>query len=138
MKAKSTLPARNAQASPAWRTDDAICQGSVLPMMPVCAKLGLNRPVIRWMSVKPALAGAPRLALQLSPKARIQGTVYRCLQGIGFGQFEEGSAAAFRWFVAEPYPPSLGKVTARQCGKCGHISFDLLHRRVTGHLWSTL
>jgi hypothetical protein len=27
------------------------CRGPVLQLMPVCAKLGLNKPVIRWMSV---------------------------------------------------------------------------------------
>jgi hypothetical protein len=53
MKAELTLPARNAQASPLWRIADAICQGSVLQLVPVCTILCLNRPVIRWMSDYP-------------------------------------------------------------------------------------
>lgn len=50
MKVKSTFPARNTQTSRLWRITDAIFQGPVLQLMPVCAKLGLNRPVIGWMS----------------------------------------------------------------------------------------
>ena len=50
MKAKSTFPVRNAQRSALWRIADAICQGPVLQKMPVYSILGLNRPVIRWMS----------------------------------------------------------------------------------------
>jgi hypothetical protein len=49
-KAKSTFPARNTQASRLWRAADAICPSPVLQLMSICAKLGPNRLVIRWMS----------------------------------------------------------------------------------------
>lgn len=52
MKVKSTFPARSAQAALLWPIVDAICRGSVLLMMPVCAKLVFNKPVIWWMSAK--------------------------------------------------------------------------------------
>jgi hypothetical protein len=52
MKAKPKFPARNAQTSRLWRIADAIYQGPALQLMPVCAKLDLNRPVIRWMPAK--------------------------------------------------------------------------------------
>ena len=34
------------------RMPTPFCQGPVLQLMPVCPKLGLNRPVIWWMSVE--------------------------------------------------------------------------------------
>ena len=49
MRAKLTFPARKAQASRLWRIADAICQSSVLRMLPVSANITPNRPVIRWM-----------------------------------------------------------------------------------------
>ena len=52
MKVKSTFPASNAQASRLWRIADAICQGPALQLLPVCANLSPNRPVIRWISVE--------------------------------------------------------------------------------------
>jgi hypothetical protein len=48
--AKLTFPARKAQASRLWRIADAIYQGAVLRILPFCAKLHPNQPVIRWMS----------------------------------------------------------------------------------------
>lgn len=39
MKAKLTFPVSNVQTSPAWRAGDAICQGLVLPKLPIRAKL---------------------------------------------------------------------------------------------------
>ena len=56
MKAKMPFPASNGQTSRFWRTGDAICQGSVLPKLPICARTNPNRLVIRWMSVQ----GQPR------------------------------------------------------------------------------
>jgi hypothetical protein len=52
MKANSTFPAHDAQTSPLGQIVDAICEGRVLQQMPACAKLGLNRLVIRWISAK--------------------------------------------------------------------------------------
>ena len=52
MKAKLTFPVSNGQTSRCWRSGDAICQGSVLPKLPIRANLILNRLVIRWMSVE--------------------------------------------------------------------------------------
>jgi hypothetical protein len=50
MKAKSAASASNGLTSRLWRIADAICQGSVLPKLPIRAKLYLNKSVIRWMS----------------------------------------------------------------------------------------
>lgn len=112
----------------------------VAPPIPFPHQAGSRGEVrdVFGFSTRPTLAKTLSFPLELSPKAGFQGTEHRGLKGIGFGQFEEGSAAAFRRLVAESCPSSLGKVTARQCRNCGHISFNLLHRRVTGHLQSTL
>ena len=50
--AKSKCLGSNGQTLRLWRTGDAICQGSVLPKLPIPANLDLNQPVIRWMSVQ--------------------------------------------------------------------------------------
>jgi hypothetical protein len=43
--------ARNAPVSRALMRSSTNGQGSALPMTPFCANLGLNKPVIRWISV---------------------------------------------------------------------------------------
>ena len=63
MKPKLTFPARKAQASRLWRIADAICQSSVLRMLPVSANITPNRPVIRWMSAKDYFLDYQELAL---------------------------------------------------------------------------
>jgi hypothetical protein len=55
MKAKTIFSTSNGQTSRLWRSGHAICQGSVLPKLPIRAKLNLNRPVIWWMSAKTSL-----------------------------------------------------------------------------------
>jgi hypothetical protein len=57
MKAKLTFPVSKAQTLRLWQSGDAICQGSVLPELPLCAKLNLSRPVIWWMSGKAKSVG---------------------------------------------------------------------------------
>ena len=51
MKVKSTFPPGNTLAPRLWRTDDATCPSSILPMLPVCADTRRNTPFIRWISV---------------------------------------------------------------------------------------
>jgi hypothetical protein len=53
------------------------------------------------------------LPLELSTKTGFQSPECFHLNGIGFGEFEERSATAFRRLVAKPPSPSLGKFLAR-------------------------
>ena len=50
MEVKSMFPASNGQTSRLWRITNAICQRRELHQTQILASLGLNRPVIRWMS----------------------------------------------------------------------------------------
>ena len=50
--AKSKYSGSNGQVLRLWRIGDATCQGSVLPRLPIHAKLRLIRPVIRWLLVE--------------------------------------------------------------------------------------
>src|SRR5439155_18726230 len=53
------------------------------------------------------------LRFELSMKTGFQCPEFCHLDRIGFGQFEERSATAFRGLVAKPLSPSLGKLLAR-------------------------
>ena len=46
---KSTFSANNKQTSRHWRIINANCRRLVLQLVSACAKLSLNRSVIRWM-----------------------------------------------------------------------------------------
>ena len=48
---KSIFSASNSHTLRLWRIASAICKGPLLQLLPVCAKISLNRPVMRWISV---------------------------------------------------------------------------------------
>ena len=100
MKAKMPFPASNGQTSRFWRTGDAICQGSVLPKLPICTRTNPARLVIRWMSV------------QGQPRGRSH-RVARSLRGLIAG----GSGQATNWLWTYNNDRSnmgLGRITPAQ------------------------
>ena len=60
MMVKSTFSTCNAQTSMPWPIADAICQGPILPNLPIRAKLDLNKLIIWRMSVKHISVSAHR------------------------------------------------------------------------------
>jgi hypothetical protein len=82
MKAKTIFSANNGQTSRLWRTGDAICQGSDLPKLPICAKLYHNRPVIRRMSANiKSVADFDDLQLTVLSNGGAGGFVYKADTG---------------------------------------------------------